>query len=677
MKVPFVRVFFVVILFSSLVYTQENNTCPSSAVLGTDGGYDVGGGEPICFVSRVNATFDSIQDTGNDGVLLSTDNTFDLINSDLYQGNGSAHENSLILLSKCFDQTQLSVSSLDMDIDLENATEAEKLAAALDRSSDDYKFVKGGTVHRFRIAFVSNLTNVNPAINTTALGSNFTIHTRINFCNALQLGFCSPLEDTTDLDLSVTPFETDVGADIDQEFPSGDDRWEYDPNITLKGLVVDEGNRVVTRWVRWRMKETTTDSPLYNTTVDVSVTLPKEVPMGAYFVVGHVVMNFDLGTAIERIDIADAALSSAVLVVDPPLIQEVTNGMIIYVSVLAGVFGLAHLLALVYMVMNRQHPAMRLAQGGFLIALVAAGLTQTIFSFVLLPLNDAFCAMQGLMTLTPMHIGGCVVVARIWRVHVTLSSAMKIGRTKKSTNSPLKGHNIGQYFTDFLGHVASLPFLVFRCGKKQKISRRSSVGFRDSVSAGEATSLACMLSLPQCVLQVFSVAYYRGYLVTEIDSLGTSGRIVCDGNSSWVFLVGMVWVGLVYLIAVYLAWLARNLPSAFNEKDQVFQSAGVSALLAFVNLFLASVVANDPTESPNSLVCMSASMSVIQIVLLTNYRYFVPGFLQHNLNNRYRNDACMCACRAEDPSRCQWRENCCKCFSQFPLPYVIFWKAWV
>lgn len=575
-----------------VVASGQEGSCPSSAVLGTDGGFDVGGEEPLCYVSRVNATLATITEQANNGNgIVFNNNTFNLINQDLYRRDTG---NDLILLNRCFDQTSLEVQNLFAFADGPANTNVGGESSSL---------VKGETF-RFRVTIVSNLTTVNPDIDFLALGGNFTIHTRLNLCDAFQLGFCSPLDDTTQLDASVTPFDTDVGSLPGDDFPPGDDRWAYNPNITLKGMVLNSGSRVVTRWIRWRMRETFSESPLYNTSVDISLVLPPEVKTGAYFVLGHVVMNFDVGSFIERIDIADAVLTNAVYVVDPPIVKGVSRGIIIYLGVIIGFFGLAQLGALLYMLWHINHPAMKLAQGYFLVALAFAGLVQTVFTFTYLPLADWYCASHGLSVILPMHIGGCIVVARIWRVHMTLSVAVKLGRTSGNRK---EGFNFGMFFTKLLKWIAKLPLLVCRRRKQENLPVKG--GLRQSVSALEAASLVVMLSLPQAVLQIFWLVYYGGALVEEMAPTGTLGRLVCDPETSWVFLVGVALIVLVYLSAVYIAWLARNLPSAFNEKDQIFQCAGMSAILALISVFLSGLINADPSGDPDTLVSTSTLLS--------------------------------------------------------------------
>jgi hypothetical protein len=69
-------------------------------------------------------------------------------------------------------------------------------------------------------------------------------------------------------------------------------------------------------------------------------------------------------------------------------------------------------------------------------------------------------------------------------------------------------------------------------------------------------------------------------------------------SCSWNLLAGFCLAASVFLLAVVVSWISRNLPSAFNEKDQVFQAASISVILVCVVAAL-EALADEPTSSPN------------------------------------------------------------------------------
>jgi hypothetical protein len=549
--------------------------CASKTVLGTNDSFDVGGFEPMCYVSRVNSTFNLTQSgSGNNtnGSLFS-DNSFSLINNEVDKNIVAC---DLVLLAQCFNGTNMTIANLDiLELNHQNMTEEQIQQAALDRQNNNYKIIKG-SVYRFRILMRVDLNQVNSNINISAVGNNLTMHTRITMCDALRLGYCNPVQPTEELDATVTPMDTDVGATT---IPPSHDRWAYEEGTVLRALRVDD-SRVVSRWVRWSMTEEQPGSSVYTTSLEISFTVGDAIDDGAYFFIGSVVMNFDLGLFIEQVDVANAVSRNAVYVQPPPVVKKVSNGMIIYLSVIIGIFGLIELLALVYIIVHRDHPAMKLAQSGFLAALVGMGLCQIVFSFAYMPINDNLCMLSGVLILLPTNIGAAIITSRIWRVYKTLASAMKIGRVNKIENR----WDLTEMYLNVLSWLAFFPISVF-CKTKAN-HRKNSVGHRQTVSASETLCLVFILSLPQLVLQVFDIVYYSSNLELQISNTGQFGRLVCQGRASWVITAGLGLVGLCFLQAVHLAWIARRLPSAFNEKDQIFKVAGFGLIIAFITIAL-------------------------------------------------------------------------------------------
>ena len=90
-------------------------------------------------------------------------------------------------------------------------------------------------------------------------------------------------------------------------------------------------------------------------------------------------------------------------------------------------------------------------------------------------------------------------------------------------------------------------------------------------------------------------------LEEEIDVDLNVGRHVCGEYSEWVIPASIGYVAFVYLVAVVVAWISRDLPSAFNEKDQIFHAATISTLLAFVSISLVGIM-NDASTEPDVLV---------------------------------------------------------------------------
>jgi hypothetical protein len=99
--------------------------------------------------------------------------------------------------------------------------------------------------------------------------------------------------------------------------------------------------------------------------------------------------------------------------------------------------------------------------------------------------------------------------------------------------------------------------------------------------------------------------YYDRELVVDLDDNANIGRLVCSARAAagWKILGGFGYAGCIFLLAVAVSWNSRSLPSAFNEKDQIFRAATFSAIFASV-LVAFEATTNDATDSPDRQVSM-------------------------------------------------------------------------
>jgi hypothetical protein len=61
---------------------------------------------------------------------------------------------------------------------------------------------------------------------------------------------------------------------------------------------------------------------------------------------------------------------------------------------------------------------------------------------------------------------------------------------------------------------------------------------------------------------------------------------------------------------MYVAWCSRNLPSAFNEKDQIFKVGFINAAVIIV-VTATFALTDEPTTSPNLPACLAVVMAVV------------------------------------------------------------------
>jgi hypothetical protein len=473
-----------------------------------------------------------------------------------------------------------------------------------------------GIPHTFRLQLQADVSQINEQIAIQALNGRSTIFFRILLCDAIKQGFCRPLIDTRDIDSNLTKSMTDLGAGEDEVFANDTTRWIYQENTTLLGIQEKkDGPLVISRWCRWTLRQLKPEAPIFNTTVNITLQLPIGIRSGAYFFVGHTVLNFDLNSTILRVDVASAIPDNVVEVRDPPTIQTVTEAMKIGLAVAIGIFGTIALVLLFLIILKRDHAVMKLAQGSFLGLIAGAAFIEIVCSFVFLPTKDIFCKLQGPLVIVPMTFIASCLVGRIWRVYKVLSVMNRFARLDKN----LRRCGNGDWLISSLYFLARLPLGCCSATKKPGVGSQN---FRQAVSAQETLSLIVILTLPQLILQILVAALVKRELNEQLDKTGNIGRIVCGDSDDWALNVGMAYAAAVYMLAVIVTWISRTLPSAFNEKVQVFHAATISTLLAFMTISLISIT-SDPTTHPDVQVRLLCSETIAMLGDQHSHQSFV------------------------------------------------------
>ena len=119
---------------------------------------------------------------------------------------------------------------------------------------------------------------------------------------------------------------------------------------------------------------------------------------------------------------------------------------------------------------------------------------------------------------------------------------------------------------------------------------------RRVVTEQESISLLVLLTFPQVVLQVVGTVMVPSELVEDYNEVGNLGRIVCSDDNMGIFLSGTGYATFVCILAVLMAWISRDLPSAFNEKDGIFHAAAISAVVNGMAIGVGTIVAAPTTE---------------------------------------------------------------------------------
>jgi hypothetical protein len=241
----------------ALAQTVGNATVDQVAkeahVFGTEGSYDSGGTDPLCFASKYNITDDDSNDSNE------TSTTISELNDLLFEDSETSA--TLQLMKNCFPGTNFSLTPL-------NAPSDRELLA--------------GTTYTFRLELETMLSPINQVlVKEIDEGEDGSIQIwfRLLFCNAFQVGFCSPLLDTRE-------FVDDLEASQTDQVPDDtpDDPNDYQQGNALKAIDKD-GSYIASRWVSWKLQPQDLDGDVYNATVDISLILPQDAG-GVYFFLG-------------------------------------------------------------------------------------------------------------------------------------------------------------------------------------------------------------------------------------------------------------------------------------------------------------------------------------------------------------------------------------------------------
>ncbi|CAB9501851.1 expressed unknown protein [Seminavis robusta] len=426
-----------------------------------------------------------------------------------------------------------------------------------------------------------------------------TLFFRLILCDTRHVGFCNPIN-VGFLDLNISDY-----AVIER------DGWLGSRDTTENDLkAVQIGNHLFTAWIELKMQEI---SPrFFQVRHQFTIRLPK-VSAGTFFVIGHShihlpvvaveesLSNFsDVGVAAVAelsaspilalahnetvwLEIGDAVPQNVIEALPVPLILGVSNAMKIGIGSVSGVFAFISLLLLGYIVHHRQHIVMKLAQWHFLCWLVACSIFVYVFMFTFLPTNDWHCRAGNFLEFVPLTMMAAILVGRTWRVYVTVSQAMSIGRRASKATEKKSMTFLKRYFVGLLTHIARFPYNMMKSEQKRAPAKG---GFRQKATAMETTRLILWLSFPQFLMQLIGMIVYDEGLNTRVDASQSLGRVECDEGGQWIRRTGIALVSLAFGAAVALAWVCRDLPSAFNESHGVFQAATINTIVTLMAISL-------------------------------------------------------------------------------------------
>ncbi|KAL3908839.1 MAG: hypothetical protein SGILL_008327 [Bacillariaceae sp.] len=162
---------------------------------------------------------------------------------------------------------------------------------------------------------------------------------------------------------------------------------------------------------------------------------------------------------------------------------------------------------------------------------------------------------------------------------------------------------------------------VLRRNRKPQ-SRKS--GLRQVTTRKDTVRLILVLCLPQIVIQLFNTIYTDYYVAIEYSQDLQNGRQACFSqfNVNWALYVGVGMLAMMHLLACYVAYCSRTLPSAFNEKEQVFTSTMINVVVSVCLIGLLGFFDVGKSD-PNIATCITVTL-VVAISVTTNIFVVLP-----------------------------------------------------
>ena len=560
-----------------LFLTQSNNA------------YDVGGPEPLCLRTWLRIPANSNNNTSNSGDDLSL---FDIDTTD------NATQPQLVASCPSFLQSVDFTHLFDIDQDD---------SIILDNNHDNYFIYQGDkTVYPFELTWF-DVDAVPPDFNLV------NISARLMFCDAEwgNAALCHSLVDVKD--------------------------WDKYRDDDAKQMVLDNNDNeddeamIIPTIPRSSRLATSPMFPLFQNPATVNFRLQGGLSKGLYYIVMHYAVLLETrdnsqSTSRVRWDVSTIWKEGPLYVESNPtilVISDAAKGFLFLVSVVTGMYAL---FCTLYCWRHRQHVVMSLAQAPFLILLSAASLGIFALQFLLLPTMDWHCRTAPVVLGTLDVLVVVILNARLWRAYQTLSTAGQLGvRQSSHEKDQTSKHSCcriccccctccsrfhwGEKIIKLFTFLSALPFRLTR----QTANLRGS-DLRRAVTNRETASLITVLMVPQFLAAILGGILEDLRIIFEFDKEKNTGRFVCDQQSGAGAFAGTYYAFLL-MSALILSWMSRNLPSAFNEKNQMFQSTGLVIVIAIIAAALTGDTAQ-ATTPPEEVLGVEASTYICSNLLI-------------------------------------------------------------
>lgn len=515
----------------------------NSRIVGTNQGYDVGGNQSVCWRSEYD-----------DDRILATNDIYDpasivLMNEILVNDTQDTNFGQFV---DCSDSTTLQVDTDPTSPYIYNISDND--------GQDNTLYLKQNVSFPLSLTIDLCQASYNPVIKPDNIQAWF----RIMICAAWKVGYCEPFLDT---------------ERWSSYYPGGyekasSDEFYYEPNKTVLYVLPTDfnNNTFVSKWVAFNISRVNGSDCQYNKEFNIAAKTMEFAAEGSYFFIGHATTllhhtnnnssdNNNSETAM-RIDIADKIGNGLFNLGSHPKPKNITRSLKIYTGIIIGICSCITIGMLYLIIRYRNHEVMTMAQAGSLGWLSSTSLIVIVFSCTMLPTNDLFCRFNSLL-LIPATIIPSIMVGRLWRVYATLMAASRLGRKRFSNNESRNeaqkrlanaSQQTEQHLMNLLSFVALSRCAVckkngitFRCNA----DRSNSMTIRTKTTRWDTIRLVLVLSLPQIVLQVFSVVAYDSHVQLQLAPNGKYASQVCYRESSTSYDL-VFYTGIILLIMMHL-----------------------------------------------------------------------------------------------------------------------------
>ena len=211
-----------------------------------------------------------------------------------------------------------------------------------------------------------------------------------------------------------------------------------------------------------------------------------------------------------------------------------------------------------------------------------------------------FCQLRDPMILTPLTLAGCILLGRVWRIVLLLTSVLQV----KDDDTSSWGESLQRHIMHSLTALADsyntcqhswnyhVDVLCRRQEDRRHISKKqarrshaTASALRKHIPLVQLAWLIVLLLLPQLVLQICKWTIpsmnERLEIQTQYETWGEEERWTCQTNvGRWPTYLGIVLMIMPYLATAILAWnAADDLPKVFDEAHATSRSFKTLALV--------------------------------------------------------------------------------------------------